>query len=1332
VEEISLEEIDLSRLMGGKAFTVPCSLSHNGIAIDTLALPDSGANGFAFLNTAFAIETAKFLNVKAKRLKQPIAVKGFSGKGDHVITHYIKFTLKIDGHRQVDIPFCILNLGNHDVILGAKWMAYFDVQSDLRREKLLWPETSPRTTQNVFHREIRTPRQSLMGREINPSYQRDVESRDLAFAQEDQRRTAGRRSQLDLGVIHSRSIAKDLQGMNQDILQGLRQELTKPIRRQLTSDNRRLMSADQPVLSRVDIAEISAVGFHYNLRQPENKFFVTSLYEIDRELESCGEEDTLEHWEEVRKKLPKEYLPFSDVFSQAASDKLPPSRSYDHRIHLESDHTLGYSPLWSQTTEELKATKQYLLDNLDKGFIAPSQAPFSSPILFVKKANGSLRFCIDFRKLNALTKKDRYPLPLIDETLARLNRAKVFTKLDIRQAFHRIRMDPDSEELTTFRTRYGSYKCQVLPFGLTNGPATYQRYMNDVLFEYLDVFCTAYLDDILIYSENELEHQSHVEKVLTRLRAAGLQADIKKCEFSVTKTKYLGFIVSTDGIEVDPEKVEAVINWQPPQTVKGVQSFLGFCNFYRRFIRDYGKTAAPLTRLTRKEVPFVFGPDCTTAFEELKHRLVSAPILAHYNPDKETMLETDASDGVVAGVLSQQQSDGEYHPVAYLSKTMAPAELNYPIYDKEMLAIIRSLSHWRAELQGSDSQVKILTDHKALEYFMTSKQLTSRQARWAEILSQFFFTIAYRPGRKNELADALSRKEADVESQDKVKSQIRNQALLKPEQLDPQIRKHLQDFPSPAGEINNFMESIPLINAILDKNKTAEVLAPLRAAASDGHPDLVLEDGLLLFKGKLMVPDVDDLRTHLVREAHCQVSTAHPGKNKTVTLISDRYFWKGLRAFVDQFIQNCHTCRRAHVPRDRQPGFLHPLPIPDRPWQHIAMDFKSAPKDKQGYDNILVVICRLTKKPVSIPCLKTATAKDIAQLYITNIYRHHGVPDSIVSDRGPQFISDFWKAFTSILGIQLKLSTAFHPETDGQTEIMNQYMDQRLRPFVSYYQDNWSELLPIMDYAQLTLPHDSIGMSPFELLYGYKARTSFDWQAPRNPATAREKLSQEEAQAMARRMHDAWERARTIMKESQQKKERDVNPHRREPDFQPGDKVWISTKNIKTERPSRKLDHQQMGPYEILRKEGYSYRVKLPDSMNVHPVFAPGLLRKAADNPLPGQVNEPPPVIKITADEEHEVEAILAVKKIRKILKYRASWTGHDNDPEWYPASDFKYSPHLLRDFHLQHPELPGPPRRLSEWITSWENGIDNYDELDDDTELGPSLRAGFFLQEGG
>src|ERR1035437_6677372 len=226
------------------------------------------------------------------------------------------------------------------------------------------------------------------------------------------------------------------------------------------------------------------------------------------------------------------------------------------------------------STEELLATKEYILKNLYKGFIEHSHVPFIIPVLFVKKADGRLRFCIDFRKLNNLTRKDRYPLPLIDETLARISQARIFTKLDIRQAFHRIRMDPDSEELTTFRTRYGAYKCKVMPFGLTNGPATYQRYMNDVLFDYLDDFCTVYLDDILIYSEDPSEHQEHVRKVLQRLRDAGLQADIKKSEFNVKRTKYLGFIVSTEGIEVDPEKIAVVKNWRPPTTVKGVQGFL--------------------------------------------------------------------------------------------------------------------------------------------------------------------------------------------------------------------------------------------------------------------------------------------------------------------------------------------------------------------------------------------------------------------------------------------------------------------------------------------------------------------------------------------------------------------------------------------------------------------------------------------------------------------------------------------------------------------------------------------------------------------------------------
>jgi len=427
-----------------------------------------------------------------------------------------------------------------------------------------------------------------------------------------------------------------------------------------------------------------------------------------------------------------------------------------------------------------------------------------------------------------VTRKDRYPLPLLDETLARISKAKIFTKLDIRQAFHRIRIDPASEDLTTFRTRYGCYKYKVVPFGLTNGPATYQRYMNDVLFDYLDDFCTAYLDDVIIYSENELEHEEHVRKVIQRLRQAGLQGDIKKSEFSVKQTKFLGFIISTDGIKADPEKTFVIDQWEPPRTVKGVQSFLGFCGFYRRFIKDYGRIAKPLNHLTRKDQPFKFDLACKRAFKELKRRLVSAPVLAHFDPQLPLRVETDASDGVVGSAFSQKHSDGEWHPVAFFSKTMEDAELNYPIHDKEMLAIILSLQHWRAELQGTPQTVEVLSDHKALEYFMTTKALTARQARWAEVLSQYNFRIMYKPGKSNHV-DALTCWEQDSDALQLAKSSLRMQILLKPEHIDPRIQLELvTDQAVCAIELE---AGFDLVDNLLRANRTSESLADFREEA---------------------------------------------------------------------------------------------------------------------------------------------------------------------------------------------------------------------------------------------------------------------------------------------------------------------------------------------------------------------------------------------------------------------------------------------------------------------------------------------------------------------
>ncbi|KAM4060442.1 reverse transcriptase (RNA-dependent DNA polymerase) [Hirsutella rhossiliensis] len=931
------------------------------------------------------------------------------------------------------------------------------------------------------------------------------------------------------------------------------------------------------------------------------RIFAASLKDIEKALTPRKKSD------------PREKLPVTTTSTYPSSTAT--KRTNSHRIQLErgpddKEKEPPWGPLYGMSREELIL--------LDKGFIRASSSPASAPVLFVRKPGGGLRFCVDYRGLNAITKKDRYPLPLIEETLRSLSKAKWLTKLDVIAAFHKIRVEEGDEWKTAFRTRYGLYEWLVTPFGLTGAPATFQRYINHTLRDFLDEFCSAYIDDILIYSSGSLaDHRNKVRQVLARLRDAGLQIDIDKCDFEAKSVKYLGFIVEAGkGIRVDPEKVQAIQQWQRPRSVKGVRSFLGFANYYRQFIPRFSNIAAPLTALTKKDAVFAWSKECDKAFEELKALLTSAPVLAQWDPDRETIVETDSSGYVTGGALSQKGDDGIMRPVAFFSKKNAPAECNYPIHDKELLAIIRRLEHWDAELRSVKS-FTVLTDHLNLRYFTKKQQLSERQARWAETLSRYSFTIKHRPGKEAVVPDTLSRREQDMphSAEDdrlqgrRVQLLQRNKGGLVTKVKSGYVTKGDTDQPDDAttdqdDSIENPF-SDPELQKLWDEGvKKHNRYWLIRKAVQQG------ERPALLARANLGA-EPRTLRTRLMQETHDSTLAGHPGRDM-------------LKSF--------------NIWREKRRGLLKPLPIPDRIWSELSIDFSN------GSTNLMVVTDRLSKSVV-LESLKDITAETTARALLRNVVQHHGVPRAIVTDRGTQFTSRLWQRLCELLRVKQRLSTAWHPETDGATERANQEVERYLRIFAAYAQDNWEELLPAAMMAINNHNSTSTGLSPFFITHGYHV----------DLIQVKEKLRTDGS--IVQRFREATEWAQAAIASAQEQQEKNANSRRQPSDqFKPGDKVWLRLRNIRSNRPSKKLDWLS-AKYTVLRPLGHTRRLDTPPG--IHNVFHVSLLRLAADDPLPSQTSDDyrPPAI-LTDDGE--------------LWKWKRFWTGRKSErvesPTWEPV----------------------------------------------------------------
>jgi hypothetical protein len=1028
----------------------------------------------------------------------------------------------------------------------------------------------------------------------------------------------------------------------------------------------------------MDICHIGSAPFMTLARRPEHEIFAASMADIDKALSTKTHTDP-------KTKVPLDYHDLLHVFSRAEADKLPIRRPYDHQIKLEPGKQPGYGPLYGMSLNELKVLKKYLDENLSKGFIRASSSPVASPVIFVKKPGGGLRFCVDYRGLNALTIKNRYPIPLLQETLNRLSKAKFYTKLDIIAAFNKLRIAEGDEWLTAFRTRYGLFEYLVMPFGLANAPSTFQHYVNDALRPYLDLFCSAYIDDILIFSNTLAEHKQHVRLVLRAMEEAGLQLDVDKCEFHQTEVTYLGYVVSTEGVRMDPNKIDTILNWEYPSNVKDVRAFIGFTNFYRRFIDDFSALVAPMIALTKKEVRFDFDSDCKRSFDQLKRAFTQAPILRHFDPELPILVEADASDYVVAGVLSQTDPEGVTRPVAYYSKRMSPAEGNYEIYDKELLAIVRCFEQWRPELEGAAHPIQVLSDHKNLQYFATTKQLSHRQARWSEYLSRFDFKITYRPGKDGEKPDALTRRSQDVTAQEEAR-QARNQTLLRPGLF---TELNLNESNRSVDEIiNEEYAEDSFIQDTLELLRNGTRRSKLITLSECEH-----RNDRLYYRGRLVIPDSDELKVKLLRIVHDSPAGGHPGRGKTLDILQREYYWPRMFDTVRRFVACCHICRKAKASREKYHGLLKPLPIPIRSWRDISVDFVTDLPESEGCTNIMVVVDRLTKYRYLIPCA-TITAPAVAQLFYRHVWIHRGLPDTIISDRGTQFTSAFWDELCKQLKIDARLSTAFHPETDGQTENANAVMEQVLRAYTNYQQDDWVSWLPTAQFEANNTTSESTRVSPFLANSGQHPRMGFE--PPSNTLRPpHQKLQVGDVNRLVDKLRDLSEYVREELLWAQASQQEYANRKRSPaPAYSVGDRLWLDARNIRTNRQSKKLDWKNLGPFSVTKVvSSHAYRLDLPDSMKIHPVFHVSLLRPAAPESdyLPGQQNPPPDPILIDGEPEYVVERIERIRfnRRRRRYEYLTRWTGYD-ELSWEPAEALRDT-EATEEFHTRYPSEPNP-----------------------------------------
>lgn len=868
----------------------------------------------------------------------------------------------------------------------------------------------------------------------------------------------------------------------------------------------------------------------------------------------------------------------SDVFEKTGD----PTPYAEHTINT-GDHTPISLPPYRMSPARKQQLKEELDKLLEEKIIEETESPWAAPVVLVPKKGGGIRLCIDYQRLNAITVPDSYPLPRIDDLLHAAKHTPFMSTIDLRSGYHQIKVKESDRDKTAFTTPFGTFRYLRMPFGLRNGPATFQRLIDQFRRGVSNILVLAYLDDLIVLSPTFDQHLEDLTVIFTRLRQFKLRANREKCVFVCVSVRYLGHLLTPNGLSVDPEKTAAIANLPPPRNVKGVQSFLQACSWFRRFILNFAEISRPLSELTRKNVAWTWTDRHQKSFETLKRSLTTAPILQQADESKPFSIRTDASSYALGAVLVQGEG-AEEHPVEYASRLLSKSEQNYSTTEREALAVVWALEKFRGYIEGS--HVTLSTDHQPLRWLLSLKSPTGRLARWALQIQGYDLQIEYLCGKRNVLADFLSRPPCchdDTPNCDVCTVAIelprRSAADIRTEQLkDPDIAKIINSFENPKD------------NTITQWTNRGYIM-------TGGVLYKYSWDDEECEEAQLVVPIHE--RSRIMQEYHDDPTAAHYGVERTYARVAKKYYFTGMKRYITEYIKNCPDCQRYKASNQKPAGLLS-TPIYAQRFETLAIDlFGPLPESDDGKRWIFIVEDTSTKW-VELFALETATSERCAKLLIDEVFLRYGLPRKLISDNGVQFISEVMQLVCLILNVKQSLIPVYHPEAN-MVERKNRDLKPRLAMLVKDEHTSWPRMLATIRFAMNTAKCESTGYSPAYLTFGRELRTLDEVQNDLRLIVNSDNFIPQITPYLER-MALTWQEARSKHDEQQDRRKKYADTkHSEASPYSEGQQVWVDThlQSSKTKKTTKKFNPRRDGPYVITKViSSVSYQVAAPDSLN--------------------------------------------------------------------------------------------------------------------------------------